>query len=78
MLALSQPRNLGQCNALPSVTDLFANCPGRSPPDGLTPADAAFLTALYGGDAAGSNSVTETAIAKRMAAILAKTQVASR
>jgi beta-lactamase regulating signal transducer with metallopeptidase domain len=49
MLALSQPRSLGSCNVLPSVTDLFAeSCGGRAAPAGLTPTDAAYLTALYG------------------------------
>ena len=52
MLALSQPRSLDGCNALPSVIDVLAKtaCPGREPPDGLTPADAAYLTALYSSD----------------------------
>ena len=64
MLALSQPRDLGQCNVLPSITDLFAACPGRPGPAGLTPADAAYLSALYAGDA-------EPDIVERMANILA-------
>jgi hypothetical protein len=50
MLALSQPRSLGACQALPSITDLFAACPGRGAPDGLTLADAAYLHALYAAD----------------------------
>ena len=29
MLALAQPKSLGSCQALPSITDLFAACPGR-------------------------------------------------
>jgi hypothetical protein len=50
MLALSQPRSLDRCNALPSVIDLFAGaCPGRAAPTGLTAADAAYLKALYTG-----------------------------
>jgi hypothetical protein len=49
-LGLSQPRALDKCNALPSITDLFAGaCPGRAAPTGLTPADMAFLRALYTG-----------------------------
>jgi beta-lactamase regulating signal transducer with metallopeptidase domain len=48
MLALSQPGAPDHCQALPSITDLFAGpCPGRAPPAALTPADAAYLTALY-------------------------------
>jgi beta-lactamase regulating signal transducer with metallopeptidase domain len=50
MLALSQPKSLGSCQALPSITDLFASCPGRAAPTGLTSADMAYLHALYAGD----------------------------
>ncbi|MEI9890004.1 MAG: hypothetical protein WDN45_04615 [Caulobacteraceae bacterium] len=52
MLALSQSRQPDACGELPSVMDLFAAsaCPGRDPPQGLTPADAAYLTALYQAD----------------------------
>jgi beta-lactamase regulating signal transducer with metallopeptidase domain len=50
MLALAQPKSLGECQALPSITDLFASCPGRAAPTGLTPADMAYLHALYAGD----------------------------
>jgi hypothetical protein len=73
MLALSQPRSLDHCNALPSVTDLFTGpCPGRAAPTGLTPADAAFLTALYAG--AGDEYV----IVDRMAELPPNTKVAVR
>ena len=78
MLALSQPGNLGQCNVLPSITDLFANCPGRSAPDGLTPADAAFLTALYAKDGAQVRPALEDGIAKRMADILSSAKENAR
>ena len=70
MLALSEPRALGQCNALPSISDLFAGCAGRPAPDALTAADAAYLTALYDAQlvrgAGGQGKVIE-----RMADILA-------
>jgi hypothetical protein len=74
MLALSQPRSLDGCNALPSVLDVLAKsaCPGRDPPDGLTPADAAYLTALYESDPEGNRSGAQGQIAGRMASILAK------
>jgi hypothetical protein len=72
MLALSQPKSLGTCQALPSITDLFADCGGPAP-DGLTTADAAFLTALY---QAKRSSTAD--IADRMAGILGSTRVASR
>ena len=74
MLTLSQPRSLDGCNALPSVVDRFAKspCPGRDPPDGLTPADAAYLTALYASDPEGKKADEQRDIARRMAAILIK------
>ena len=72
MLALSQPKSLDGCNALPSVIDVFgkAPCPGRDPPDGLTPADAAYLTALYASDPEGNKTGEQADIAGRMAKIL--------
>jgi hypothetical protein len=47
MLAFSQPQSLGSCQALPSITDLFAACPDRATLAGLTVADTAYLHALY-------------------------------
>jgi hypothetical protein len=72
MLALSKPSSLDGCSALPSVIDRFAKsaCPGRDPPDGLTPADAAFLTALYASDPEGGKVFEEGDIAGRMAKML--------
>jgi hypothetical protein len=80
MLALSQPRSLDGCNAMASVLDAFAKsaCPGREPPDGLTPPDAAYLTALYGTDLDAKTKVEESDIADRMARILIKANAAGR
>ena len=75
MLALSQPRDLSQCNALASITDLFAACPDRFPPEGLDEADLAYLAALYGRGAEGADALD---IAARMAMILADDKLASR
>ena len=47
MLALAQPKSPGSCQALPSITDLFAACPGRSVSAGLTLADTAYLHARF-------------------------------
>jgi beta-lactamase regulating signal transducer with metallopeptidase domain len=48
LLVLSQSRALDHCQPLPSIADLFAGpCPGRAAPTGLTPADNAYLSALY-------------------------------
>jgi tetratricopeptide (TPR) repeat protein len=69
MLAISQPRSLDGCLELASVIDLFAPtaCPGRSPPDGLTSADTAYLDALYKADLEGKKTVEVSDIADRMA-----------
>jgi hypothetical protein len=72
MLALSEPRALGQCNVLPSITDLFAACPGRPSPDGITPADAAYLGALYSSKAGVVGGSQKVHVVERMAVLLAK------
>ncbi len=74
MLALSQPKSLDGCNALPSVIDRFATspCQGRDPPNGLTPADIAYLTALYSAEPDGKKRFQQSDIAERMAGILIK------
>jgi beta-lactamase regulating signal transducer with metallopeptidase domain len=77
MLALSQPRSLDGCNVLPSVTDLFAPaCPGHVAPDGLTPADAAYLTSLYATDPQARTAGAQSDIAWRMARILVSADMA--
>lgn len=80
MLALSQPRSLDGCNSLPSVIDLFAPspCPGRDVPDGLTPADAAYLTSLYQADPQATLAFQQGDIAERMTSILVKASAADR
>ena len=72
MLTLAQPQSLDGCNALPSVIDLFAKsaCPGRDAPSGLTPGDAAYLTALYKADLEARKNFEQADIARRMAKIL--------
>jgi hypothetical protein len=74
MLALSQPKSLDGCNALPSVIDRFARSPclGRDPPGGLTPADTAYLAALYSADTESRKRFEQRDIADRMAATLIK------
>jgi hypothetical protein len=78
MLALAQPRALGQCNPLPSITDLFASCQGRPAPNGLTPADGSYLTALY--TAAGSviGESQQSHVVQRMADLMVNPKVADR
>ncbi len=72
LLALAEPRSLDGCNDLPSVIDNFAKtpCTGRDPPGGLTPADAAYLTALYQANLRNRTATEQADIANRMAKIL--------
>lgn len=73
MLALSQPRSLDQCTGFASVLDLFAN-PGcdHPPTDGLTPADAAYLTSLYKSDLRAKGWGERGEISLRMTRMLIK------
>ena len=79
MLALSQPKALGGCSALPSILDLTtkAACAGRNPPGGLTPADAAWLTALYASDPQAKGANAQSDISSRMATMLIKASSAT-
>ena len=71
MLTLSQPKSLDRCTSLASVIDVLAKtCPGRDPPDGLTPGDAAYLTALYASDPESKKWGEQGDMARRMAKIL--------
>ena len=71
MLALAQVRSLDGCAALPSVIDRLGQpCGGRQAPDGLTPADAAYLTALYASDLEANKPLEQDEIASRMSSIL--------
>jgi hypothetical protein len=74
MLTLAQPKSLDGCNALASVIDAFAKsaCDGREAPQGLTPGDAAYLTALYQADPEATKWSQQADIAGRMAKILIK------
>jgi hypothetical protein len=80
MLALSQPKSLDGCNDLASVIDMFAksDCPGRDRPDGLTPSDAAYLTALYESDPEAKMPLAQGDISGRMAKILINAKPANR
>ena len=80
MLAVSQPRSLDGCYALPSVIDLLAKsaCTDRDPPAGLTAADSAYLTGLYGSDPEARTTSAESDIARHMAAMLIKAKAPAR
>lgn len=73
MLALSEPRSLNVCSGFASVIDLFAK-PGcdHPTPDGLTPADAAYLTSLYQADLRAKRWGEQGEISLRMTRMLLK------
>jgi hypothetical protein len=79
MLALSKPKSLDGCNALPSIIDRFAPaaCSVSDPPEGLTSADAAYLTGLYDSDPEVKKNFGQSDITRRMAAILIKASAGS-
>jgi hypothetical protein len=73
LLALSQVRSLDGCTALASIIDrLGKGCGDREAPEGLTAADAAYLTALYVADLEKNKGLEQEEIAGRMTAMLTK------
>jgi hypothetical protein len=68
MLALSEPRSLDQCNALPSILDLLSSdCGSRPKPQQLTDSDIAYLKSLYAADlGAATNSAQQENIKSGM------------
>ncbi len=62
------------------MVDVLAKsaCPGRDPPDGLTPSDAAYLTALYSADLEAKKTGEQDDISARMAKILIKAHAEAR
>ena len=78
MLVFSEPNAQGGCNPLPSVVDLFADCSGRTKPQGLTSADRAYLTALYKANLEAKLPNEQSQIAEEMAATLVKAQSEKR
>lgn len=71
MLAMAQTKSLDGCATLPSVIDLLGrSCLGRETPNGLTPADGAYLTSLYASDLEANKPLEVDEIATRMGAML--------
>jgi hypothetical protein len=78
MLVMSQPKSLDGCNVLPSVVDLFAKGCVSDGKEGLTRADVAYLTALYGTDLEAKKTGQLTDISGRMADMLLKANASDR
>lgn len=67
MLVLSQPQSLEDCSDLPSILDLWSPACGTRPkPLALTPADAAYLKALYDINMEANYSFERSGISTRM------------
>ncbi len=55
------------CSELVSIVDLFsADCAGRAPPDSITPADSAYLKALYTADLENNLNLEQNDLHDRM------------
>jgi hypothetical protein len=80
VLALSQAKPALSCSPLPSIFDLLVKtpCAGRDTPEGLMPADAAFLTALYAPRSDVSARLDRGQMEDRMADILIKAQAGAK
>jgi hypothetical protein len=75
MVALTRMTVLNTCNELPSVIDLLSEgCSERARPAGLTPADSAFLKALYASELDMNLNIEEGELHDRMMAIFSKAQ----
>jgi hypothetical protein len=74
MLVFSQPASLDRCAPLPSIIDLFADCPERPKPQGLTSADRAYLVALYRSNPEAKLQNQQSEIAEKMDRTLAGTR----
>ncbi|MDB5973419.1 MAG: hypothetical protein JWR07_179 [Nevskia sp.] len=67
MLVLSQPQSLDDCSDLPSILDLWSPACGTRPkPLALTPADSAYLKALYDINMEARGSFERSEISMRM------------
>jgi hypothetical protein len=78
MVVLSQPRSLGACQPLPSVTDLFVDGCSGGGAAGVSAADAAYLTALYQANPEARKTNEQNDIAGRMAKMLTASNGAAR
>jgi hypothetical protein len=73
MLAMAQTKSLDGCAALPSVIDMMGKpCIGRDAPNSITPADAAYLTALYTSNAESNKALEVDEIATNMGNMLTR------
>jgi hypothetical protein len=71
LVSLTRINAPGACNELPSILDLLSeSCGARARPAALTPADTAFLTALYASELDKNLNIEEGELRDRMMAIL--------
>jgi hypothetical protein len=71
VLALTRLDTLDTCSELPSIVDLFSSaCGSRAKPDSISPADIAFLRALYASDLVQKLSLERAQMRSEMTAAL--------
>lgn len=74
LVALTRISALDTCNELPSILDLLSkSCSERPRPLALTPADTAFLKALYSSELDQKLNIEQGEVRQRMITILRKT-----
>ena len=72
MLALSRTEDYGDCQLMPSITNLLSpNCDDASKPDAITPTDIAYLRGIYRMDAGATLVIQQDQIAGEMVKALA-------
>jgi hypothetical protein len=71
LVSLTRVSSRAACNELPSILDLLSeSCSGRPRPTALTPADSAFLRALYSTELDMKLNIEEGEVRDRMMSIL--------
>ncbi len=71
MLALSRTEDYGDCQLMPSITNLMTpNCDDKLKPDRITPTDIAYLRGIYKMDPGAKLLIQQDEIAAEMAASL--------
>ncbi len=67
MLALSRSEDYGDCQLMPSITNLLSSCDDKLKPDQITPTDIAYLRGVYKMDPGAKLKIQQDQIAAEMA-----------
>ena len=66
MLALSRSEDYGDCQLMPSITNLLSACDDKLKPDAITPSDIAYLKGVYKMDPGAKLQIQQDQIAAEM------------